>query len=57
MILSAKISSGSFASLYEYLKRHETDIANDVHDFGELRRLFIDFFDRAPHKEKTDEQE
>lgn len=36
------------ASLSDYLKRHEEDIALGVNDFGDLKELFIDIFEREP---------
>ncbi len=34
--------------LYEYLKAHESDIVNDINDFGALRRVFLEVMERRP---------
>lgn len=55
MILKPRMSSHSFAELYRYLEQHENDIAHEMHDFGNLKRLFIEIFGRAPMKDSLDE--
>lgn len=41
----------AFKRLADYLAHHETDIANDVNDFGELRELYVVVFDDNPEGE------
>jgi hypothetical protein len=55
MNLKVKMSTKAFTDLFRYLEKHEIDIANDVHDFGGLKRMFIEFFGRSPNKETPDE--
>ena len=35
-------------SVKEYLKDHESDIAYEANDFGSLKQVFYDLFDREP---------
>ena len=51
MIVNAKLTSQSFVDLFRYLEKHEKDIGNSVHDFGELKGVFIQLFDRAPRQD------
>lgn len=38
-------------SLKRFLLSREADIAWDIEDFGDLREIFIDIFQREPKKE------
>lgn len=46
-----KLSLTTFKDLKEYLEFHEDDIAIGRNDFGDLRKLFIEIFDREPTDE------
>ena len=37
-------------SLLEYLQNHESDIAYGINDFGDLKELFVELFNREPKK-------
>jgi hypothetical protein len=36
--------------MQEYLKSHESDIAYEINDFGDLKDIFMMVFDREPEK-------
>jgi len=40
----------AFIDVLKYVLSHESDIANDMEDFGELRAFFIAAFKREPEK-------
>lgn len=42
------ISKCAQRELMDYLSDHEYDIAFGINDFGRLRSLFVDMFDRQP---------
>ena len=42
------ISTSTYEQLRAYLRTHESDIANEVNDFGYLREAFAELFERAP---------
>ena len=48
MKLEVTMESSVFHDLHVYLERHESLIASDDFGFGELRSVFIAFFNRAP---------
>lgn len=39
-----------FAKLAQYLADHESDIANDENDFGDLRDLYVAVYEEEPKK-------
>jgi len=41
----------AISDLTMYLKAHEDDIANEINDFGNLKRIFVFYFDRFPKRE------
>lgn len=45
------IKNKSANTLLEYLQNHESDIAHGINDFGDLKDLFVELFNREP-KEK-----
>lgn len=42
------VTDKSVDDLKEYLKRHESDIQNNINDFGELYTLFVELFGYEP---------
>jgi hypothetical protein len=42
------LSENARLGMVEYLQNHESDIANDINDFGLLRGLFVTVFKRVP---------
>lgn len=42
------MNSGNEKILADYLLAHEADIALDIEDFGNLRGVFIETFNRKP---------
>lgn len=42
------MNSGNEKMLQDYLLAHESDIALDLNDFGVLRGVFIEAFNRKP---------
>tara|TARA_R110002096_G_scaffold315227_2_gene509436 strand:- start:769 stop:942 length:174 start_codon:yes stop_codon:yes gene_type:complete len=40
-------------TLESWLLDHESDIAWEVNDFGEIREWFVEVFDRQPSKDLT----
>jgi hypothetical protein len=40
--------TSSEEALDGYLLYHESDIANEINDFGDLRGIFYDIFNRFP---------
>lgn len=46
------MNSGNEKVLADYLLAHESDIALDVNDFGTLRSVFIETFNRKPEGPK-----
>ena len=42
-----------FKKLADFLESHETDIAEEINDFGELKYLFVNIFGQLPNKEGT----
>jgi hypothetical protein len=51
------LSDEAQKDLDAYLLNHESDIANDINDFGDLKRVFIDSFWREPKKETEKRKE
>lgn len=52
----AFISPRGIDTLSLYLASHEDDIAWEINDFGELKGLFIEMFNRSPkHQVKQGE--
>ena len=41
----------AFSDLLAYLEYHESDIAYDINDFGDLKRVFFHLFGHDPEKE------
>ena len=46
------LSSGAWGELIGYLEAHESDIALDINDFGNLRTVFNEIFDSWPLDEE-----
>ena len=44
------LTRDSIVSLAEYLESHEQDIAFSINDYGHLRTLFVDLFNRLPEQ-------
>lgn len=40
--------SKAVSDLIGYLHTHESDIANEINDFGDLKLIFIKLFNREP---------
>ena len=45
------ISSEATDDLMHYLISHESDIALDINDFGELRAIFTELLDHEPKED------
>lgn len=48
------ISGDSAQDLIYYLLSHEDDIKQDINDFGDLRHIFLDIFEREAGEPKPD---
>ena len=48
------ISGDSAQDLIEYLESHEDDIKYGINDFGRLRDIFLDIFERNAGDPKPD---
>lgn len=43
-----RISPKAKKELIEWLINHESDIAHGINDFGDLKKIFIECFEREP---------
>jgi hypothetical protein len=49
--LKVELSPESFVILQDYLIAHDSDIAWNVDDFGDLHDIFVEIFNKEPSKD------
>ena len=48
MKVTVELEWPAMLKLLDYLKSHESDIADNVNDFGDLWELWVEFYGEAP---------